>query len=149
MRITRVFAKPLRIPLDGFFYNTDGAGTKREWGGRLSRVTPERPGPLLEYVLVYVETDAGLVGVGEAPADIGFLGQTVEGITYAINDYLGPLLVGLEPWDIAGLMDRIELPPRRYTRDLRLPAGKHRAPPHPVSLSDAQRPLPEPHRSLV
>ena len=107
MKITRIAATPIRIPLTQFFYNTQGAGTKREWDGRLSRRTPKRPSPMLEYVFVRVETDDGHTGVGEAPADVGFFGQTVEAITVAINDYLGPLLVGRDPTDIAGLMERI------------------------------------------
>ncbi len=108
MKITRIYSTPIRIPLRRFFYNSQNAGTKREWNGRLSRVTPKRPGPILEYVLVRVETDEGLVGIGEAPADIGFFGQTVEGIQVAIDDYLGPQLVGREPWDIPALMDLID-----------------------------------------
>lgn len=108
MKITRVYTTPIRIPLRCFFYNSSNAGTKREWGGRLSRVTPKRPAPILEYVLVHIETDEGLTGLGEAPADIGFFGQFLESITFAINDYLGPLLVGKEPWDIPALMDHID-----------------------------------------
>jgi L-alanine-DL-glutamate epimerase-like enolase superfamily enzyme len=108
MKIERIYSRPIRIPLKRFFYNSEGAGTKREWGGRLSRVTPKRPNPILEYVLVRIETDADLVGIGEAPADIGFFGQTLEGIQYAIDDYLGPQLVGREPLDIDALMARID-----------------------------------------
>jgi L-alanine-DL-glutamate epimerase-like enolase superfamily enzyme len=108
MKITRIHATPIRIPLRRFFYNSADAGTKREWGGRLSRVTPRRPSPILEYVLVHVETDEGLTGLGEAPADIGFFGQTLEGIQAAVDDYLGPQLVGREPFDVAALMDRID-----------------------------------------
>lgn len=108
MRILRVFSQPIRIPLKRFFYNSQSAGTKREWGGKLSRVTPKRPSPILEYVLVHIETDQGLTGIGEAPADIGFFGQTLESIQFAVDDYLGPQLVGLEPFDIPGLMERID-----------------------------------------
>lgn len=108
MKLTRIQATPIRIPLTRFFYNSTTAGTKREWGGRLSRVTPKRPSPILEYVLVHIETDEGLTGLGEAPADIGFFGQFLESIQVAIDDYLGPLLVGREPWDIPALMDHID-----------------------------------------
>lgn len=108
MKITRIYTTPIRIPLTCFFYNSEGAGTKREWGGRLSRVSPKRPSPILEYVLVHIETDDGINGLGEAPADIGFFGQTMEGIQVAIDDYLGPQLVGKEPFDIPYLMDLID-----------------------------------------
>ena len=108
MKITRIYTSPIRIPLQRFFYNSDWAGTKREWGGRLSRVSPKRPGPILEYVLVHIETDEGITGLGEAPADIGFFGQTIEAIQVAIEDYLGPQLIGKDPFDREYLMDLIE-----------------------------------------
>jgi len=108
MQVTRIHTTPIRIPLRQFFYNSENAGTKREWGGRLSRVTPKRPAPILEYVLVHIETNEGITGLGEAPADIGFFGQTLEGIQIAVDDYLGPQLVGKDPEDIASLMHHID-----------------------------------------
>lgn len=108
MKITRIYTTPIRIPLTQFFYNSDNAGTKREWGGRLSRVSPKRPAPILEYVLVHIDTDEAISGLGEAPADIGFFGQTIEAIQVAIDDYLGPQLVGKDPSDIDYLMDLID-----------------------------------------
>jgi L-Ala-D/L-Glu epimerase len=108
MKITRIHTTPIRIPLRQFFYNSANAGTKREWGGRLSRVTPKRPAPILEYVLVHIETDEGLAGLGEAPADIGFFGQFLESIQVAIDDYLGPQLIGKDPFAIEHLMDLID-----------------------------------------
>ncbi len=108
MKITRVYTTPIRIPLTCFFYNSTNAGTKREWHGRLSRVTPKRPDPILEYVLVHVETDEGMQGLGESPADIGFFGQTMEQIQVAIDDYMGPQLVGKDPLEIDACMDLID-----------------------------------------
>lgn len=107
MLITRVFATPIQIPLVRFFYNSQDAGTKREWDGKLTRKSPKRPDPILEYVLVTIETDAGITGIGEAPADIGFFGQTLEAITVVIDDYMGPQLVGRDPNDVDALMERI------------------------------------------
>ena len=108
MKITRIYTTPIRIPLKCFFYNSTNAGTKQEWHGRLSRVTPKRPSPILEYVLVHVETDQGLSGLGESPADIGFFGQTLEQIQYAIDDYLGPQLIGRNPLEIDACMHHID-----------------------------------------
>jgi len=108
MKIAAVTATPLRIPLTQFFYNSENAGTKREWGGRLSRVSPKRPSPILEYLLVRIETDSGATGIGEAQADIGFFGQTVEEIRAAVEDYLGPQLVGRDPFDREYLMHHID-----------------------------------------
>jgi len=108
MKIAAVTATPLRIPLAQFFYNSENAGTKREWGGRLSRVSPKRPSPILEYLLVRIETDVGATGIGESQADIGFFGQTVEEIRTAVEDYLGPQLAGKDPFDREYLMHHID-----------------------------------------
>lgn len=108
MKITQITTTPIRIPLTCFFYNPTSAGTKREWDGRLSRVSPKRPGPILEYVIVRINTDEGLTGMGEAVADIGFFGQTTEAIQVAIEDYLGPQLVGKDPFDREYLMQLID-----------------------------------------
>ena len=107
MRITNVATTAIRIPVAQSYYNTDGAGTKNEWG-RLTRVSPKRPSPICEYVIVRVETDDGLSGIGESPVDIGFFGQTLEEVRAAIDDYLGPQIVGKDPFDREYLMHLIE-----------------------------------------
>lgn len=108
MKITAVTTTAVRIPLTQFFYNSENAGTKREWGGRLSRVSPKRPAPILEYLLVHIATDSGTTGIGEAPADIGFFGETIEEIQSAVEDYLGPQLVGKDPFDREYLLHHID-----------------------------------------
>jgi L-alanine-DL-glutamate epimerase-like enolase superfamily enzyme len=63
---------------------------------------------MLEYNVVRIETDTRLVGVGEAQADIGFFGETVEEVRSSIEDYLGPQLVGKDPFEreyLLGLID--------------------------------------------
>jgi len=59
MTITVVTATPVRVPLPHAPYPSDGAGTESHWGKR-GRITPLRPQPLLEYVLVRIETDEGV-----------------------------------------------------------------------------------------
>jgi L-alanine-DL-glutamate epimerase-like enolase superfamily enzyme len=108
MKITRVIATPVRIPVAKAPYNTVGAGTRIDWGGRRSRITPKRPEPCLDYVLVRIETDEGVTGIGEAQADIGFFGNTLEEVTSAIADYLGPQLVGKDPLAREHLLDLID-----------------------------------------
>ena len=98
MKITAVTAYAVRLAIPYPLYPGEGAGTKIEWGRR-SRFTPLRPTPMLEYVLVRIETDAGVTGWGEAQADIGFFGETVEQVRAAVADYLGPQLVGKDPLD--------------------------------------------------
>ncbi len=104
LRIARVTAIPLRLDVPAAPYNTDDAGTRIHWAGRRSRQTPARPTPMLEYVLARVETEDGHVGVGEATVDIGFFGETLEQAQAAIDDYLGPQLVGRDPFDREHLM---------------------------------------------
>ena len=108
MKITQVTATPIRIPVAQAPYNTDGAGTRIDWGGRRSRITPKRPEPCLDYVLVRIETDEGVQGVGEAQADIGFFGNTLEEVDAAVGDYLGPQLIGKDPFAREYLLDLID-----------------------------------------
>ncbi len=108
MKIASVSAVPVRLPIPRPPYTTQDAGTKREWGGRRSRISPKRPSPLLEYVIVRIQTDDGTTGIGEAPVDIGFFGETLEAVQAAVEDYLGPQLVGTDPFDREYLMDLID-----------------------------------------
>ncbi|MDA8358469.1 MAG: dipeptide epimerase [Actinomycetota bacterium] len=108
MRITRVTATPVRMPIPHAPYPSEGAGTKVHWDGKRNRRTPLRPTPVLEYNIVRIETDSGVTGIGEAQADIGFFGQTVEEVTASVEDYLGPQLVGKDPYDREHLMALID-----------------------------------------
>jgi len=109
MKITKVSALGLRLPLNHAPYVTEGAGTKNEWG-RLTRFFPKRPEPNLEYVIVSIETDEGIVGYGEAPVDIVFFGETVEQVCAAINDYLGPQFIGQDPFQRERLLHLVDYP---------------------------------------
>jgi len=107
MKITGVSTTAVRLPIPPRSYASDTAGTKREWG-RLGRLSPKRPTAMLEYLLVRIETDEGVVGIGEAPVDIGFFGQTLEEVQAAIDDYLGPQIVGRDPFDREYLIHHID-----------------------------------------
>lgn len=108
MKITSVAAIPLRLDIPHAPYVTDGAGSKFHRDGRRSRVTPKRPTPVLEYVLVRIDTDEGVTGWGESQADVGFFGHTAEDVQAAVNDYLGPQLIGRDPFERAHLMALID-----------------------------------------
>ncbi|TFH06237.1 MAG: hypothetical protein E4H09_00680 [Spirochaetales bacterium] len=97
MKITDVRAVPIRMPVTPGPY-AGKSYTKYE-PDRTGRRSPKRPDPILEYVLVYIESDAGIVGIGEAQADIGFFGDTVEEVFFCVRDYFGPKLIGLDPFD--------------------------------------------------
>jgi len=107
MKITSVSTTAVRLPIPPGSYASDNAGTKREWG-RLSRISPKRPTTILEYLLVKIETDEGVTGLGEAPVDIGFFGQTLEEVQAAIDDYLGPQIVGADPFDREWILNQID-----------------------------------------
>lgn len=99
MKITRVTATPIRMLVSHAPYTTESAGTNISRDGRRSRITPKRPTPGLDYILVRIESDEGIIGIGEAQADIGFFGQTSEEVRASIEDYLGPQLIGKDPFD--------------------------------------------------
>ncbi len=90
MRVTRVVTHAVRNPL-----------------------TPERrmisslgQHVVSDYVLVRIETDAGIDGVGEATVMPRWSGETVWSAQAIIDHILGPLLVDQDPADIAEI-DRI------------------------------------------
>ena len=108
MLITGITSTPVRLDASLPLYTSADEGTTVHADGKRSRVTPKRPAPVLEYVLVRIETDEGVTGIGEAQADIGFFGDTVEGIRVAVDDYLGPQLIGKDARDREYLMGLIE-----------------------------------------
>jgi L-alanine-DL-glutamate epimerase-like enolase superfamily enzyme len=98
MKIADVSTLAVSLPLGPKPYATERAGTKREWDRQL-RWAPHRPGPTLDYVIVKLTTDDGITGLGEAATDIGFFGEPVEEVQNAIDRYLGPKLIGRDPFD--------------------------------------------------
>jgi L-alanine-DL-glutamate epimerase-like enolase superfamily enzyme len=58
-------------------------------------------------VLVQIETDEGLVGIGQTAVDAPFYGEPAEGIVATINAHLGPAVVGHSPLDIERLNRRM------------------------------------------
>ena len=85
-RISRVTTQPLELELKSAL----------RWGkgSRLDR---------LEHVLVRVETDAGHVGITEAPARPTIYGETKASIEAIVRGYLAPKLVGLELTDTSDI----------------------------------------------
>jgi L-alanine-DL-glutamate epimerase-like enolase superfamily enzyme len=50
-----------------------------------------------DYVIVRVQTDSGLVGLGEATVSALWSGETSKSTVAALNDLIGPALVGKDP----------------------------------------------------
>jgi L-alanine-DL-glutamate epimerase-like enolase superfamily enzyme len=51
-------------------------------------------------VLVEIETDEGVTGIGQTAVDAPFYGEPAEGIVANINAHLGPAVIGKSPLDI-------------------------------------------------
>jgi o-succinylbenzoate synthase len=83
MRITKIQTYPVRVPMRKFSdaYSDYSAG---------------------QFVLVEIKTDEGTIGFGEAPCTVtvGFYGETLETVVAAIQNYIGPKLVGEDPLNI-------------------------------------------------
>jgi L-Ala-D/L-Glu epimerase len=54
--------------------------------------------------LVRVETDEGLVGLGEACPGYEFTGETLWSVQDVIGEYLGPSVLGRDPFDLEGIV---------------------------------------------
>ncbi len=78
-------------------------------------------GEIGRYVILRVETDAGLVGLGEAPVlpDWGgefarYYGEDPATAVHVIHHYLTPVLVGADPLAIPELLQRMDTPIRGH-----------------------------------
>lgn len=93
MKITQITSYAVEIPLK----------PERRMISALGQHTVSR------YVVVRIETDAGVDGVGEATVMPRWSGESVWGTKAMIDHVLAPLLVGRDPHDVTGidqLMDR-------------------------------------------
>ncbi|MGZ8196869.1 MAG: mandelate racemase/muconate lactonizing enzyme family protein, partial [Burkholderiales bacterium] len=60
-------------------------------------------------ILVLVETDEGITGIGETGVTlIERGGETQEAIYFSIQKYMAPLVIGMDPFDIGLIIDRLE-----------------------------------------
>jgi muconate cycloisomerase len=86
IRIARVEAIPARVPFRREF--VIGRGAVGSAGGAGN------------HVFVRLETEDGHVGWGETRALPSWSYETVESITAAVREYLGPLLIGRDPFSL-------------------------------------------------
>ena len=84
MWITNLEAIPVRVPLK------PGMVTKTAHGDHHTS----------DYVIVRVHTDSGLVGLGEATVSAIWSGETSKSTVAALNDLIGPALLGRDPTQI-------------------------------------------------
>lgn len=62
----------------------------------------------IQNIAVYVHTDNGKIGVGEAAPTAVITGETNTSIAHAITEYIKPAIIGLDIEDIAQIMERME-----------------------------------------
>ncbi len=90
MKVTTVEAIPFRIPF----------AQKKVWArGALEAA---------EHVLVRIRTDGGLTGTAEAPPRPTIYGESLRSIVAAVEDWFGPSVVGLDPFETEKMLDRFE-----------------------------------------
>ncbi len=91
MKITGITCRMVHVPYKGH-YQTSAGRTK-----------------FIRRVIVTIDTDEGISGVGETGAILPERGgETVEGIYIAITKYFAPLIIGMDPFDIGLIIDKIE-----------------------------------------
>ena len=86
MKIARIETIPIRLP----------TRRRHQWAGLATSIGV--------YMIIKLETDDGLVGLGEAPVlkDWGgdhmkYYGETPQTTAHVINDILSPVLIGQDP----------------------------------------------------
>ena len=73
-----------------------------------------------KQIVVLVETDDGITGVGETGVTLVERGgETQEAIYITIRKYFTPLLLGMDPFDIGPIIDRYPIPRQMKTLHLR------------------------------
>ncbi len=87
MKITAVETFPVRIPLKPARRMISAIGRHE----------------VSEYLLVRIETDAGIEGAGEATVMPRWSGETVRGAQAMVDRLLGPAVIGMDPHDVAAI----------------------------------------------
>lgn len=90
MEITNLLLKPIKLPLKQPF--KIALGTEFEYEG----------------VVVQVETDEGIFGLGEASPSARITGETPGTVLDVIENKIKPILLGKNPIEIEKIMDEIE-----------------------------------------
>ena len=89
MKIERIEVFPVRLPLKAT--------------ARLSRGVPRTIEEGKRVILVKMTADDGTVGWGEAGPSRRWSAETTESCHSSIKHYLAPVLIGRDPFDLAGL----------------------------------------------
>lgn len=94
MKITRIETIPIKVPIKPELAIRSGRGGSHT-------VSP--------FLLVKVQTDEGLVGLGEASCTPRWSGEDQVTAAHFINNYLAPILVGENPIEVEKLCGKFRL----------------------------------------
>ena len=61
-----------------------------------------------DNILVKIRTDEGIVGIAEAPSRPTIYGETQDSLFAAVNKFLGPAILGMDPFDLEKIMDKLD-----------------------------------------
>jgi muconate cycloisomerase len=77
--------------------------------------------PIGNYVILKVETDDGITGLGEAPAILSwggehgrYFGEDPQIVCHLIDDLIGPYLVGSDPFEVKAILARLDVDIRGF-----------------------------------
>ncbi len=106
MEITKVETIPISVPV-GFF--KDGMckvrgvnAPDKYYSGKVlsgSRRIASDDALILDNIIVKIHTDEGVTGIGAAAPDIGFFGEPWESVKIIIDNYMGPRITGMDPYN--------------------------------------------------
>lgn len=67
------------------------------------------PSHVGEHVLTRVHTDEGIIGYGEGAPMVSYSDETQKDILYGVLDYLAPMVVGMDPFDLEEIHHRMDV----------------------------------------
>lgn len=77
--------------------------------------------PIGKYVVLRVETDQGIVGLGEAPAILSwggehgrYYGEDPDIVCYLVKTVIAPMLIGADPMDARAILARLDVEVRGF-----------------------------------
>ncbi|MEM2875713.1 MAG: enolase C-terminal domain-like protein [Candidatus Bathyarchaeia archaeon] len=60
-----------------------------------------------DHVIVKIETDEGVSGIGESVPLVAEFGEPVESIKYVIQDWIAPAIIGEDPFNMEAIFDKM------------------------------------------
>src|SRR5512139_3929633 len=60
-----------------------------------------------EHILVRITTDEGMTGIAEAPPRPTIYGESLQSIKSAIDGWFGPMIRGMNPFEIERVWDKL------------------------------------------